>query len=56
MSLLSTQRDQIKRIVLEIESLRSELRADPDEFGREMRALAAWCLWQSRDLAKRSAA
>ena len=43
MSMLSTQRDQVKRVLVEIESLRADLRDDPDEFVAEMHGLIAWC-------------
>ena len=52
MSLLASQRTQIRHICMEIDSLKSELRDNPAEFAAEMRAIAEWCKWQARLLAK----
>ena len=52
MSLLSSQRPQIRKVCMEIDSLKTELRDNPAEFSREMEAVAAWARWQAQLLDK----
>ena len=48
MTIWTSRREEMKRILIEIECLRHELRDDPEEFEREMAFLQGWCEGQTK--------